>query len=344
MRAMHQIRQAWPDGHLTLVCGPGNLDLARALGIFDRIVPYRFSSDTPPYPSPAEASEQYSRFAARELGARFDLAIDLRYDADTRPCLDPIDARFRAGYAARNLKATLDLELPTTASGADRSLPPPLAVHAELRLALLACAVVETFGAPTHPIQSMALTPALDNEFASRRYIVVAAGARKTVCKWPIANFVAVCAALAARRSHDIVVIGTQDDRADSHAIAQAVPTDRVRDTTGQVPIDKLPALLANASLYIGNDTGPTHIAAKLGVPTICIFSGANDHRVWQPLGANVRIIRTDIGCSPCHLLHEDGCPVGVKCLQLITVDDVLNAALAMLDETGLERPAIAGN
>ena len=99
-----------------------------------------------------------------------------------------------------------------------------------------------------------------------------------------------------------------------------------------------LPALLSKASLYIGNDTGTTHIAAKLGVPTICVFSGAADHRVWQPRGANVRTIRVAIGCSPCHLDRREECPVDVKCLRLIWVDDVLSTALAMLNELDLKR------
>ena len=104
------------------------------------------------------------------------------------------------------------------------------------------------------------------------------------------------------------------------------------------MPIENLPALLSNASLYIGNDTGTTHIAAKLGVPTICIFSGAADYRVWQPFGANVRTMRVAIGCSPCHLDRREECPVDVKCLRLITVDDVLSTALAMLSEADLKR------
>ncbi len=136
----------------------------------------------------------------------------------------------------------------------------------------------------------------------------------------------------------EIVVIGDGDDAADGRAIAQALPAGRVRDSTGQVPIENLPALLSKASLYIGNDTGTTHIAAKLGVPTICIFSGAGDYRVWQPVGANVRTMRVAIGCSPCHLAHREECPVDVKCLRLITVDDVLDTALAMLREADLKR------
>jgi ADP-heptose:LPS heptosyltransferase len=337
MRAMSRIREAWPDAHITLVCGPWNVALARQFRLFDHIIGYRFFSELPETPRDAQAavSDRQAAFAALDLGAPFDLAVDMRYDQDTRPLLEAIDARFRAGYAARNLKAVLNLELPTTeqASSRDRPLLP---IDAETRLMMLASAVVEVFGRPqTHPIHTAADVGA---ESQRGQCIVIATGARKTTSKWPIANFVTLCAALAEQHTNEIVVIGDEGDSADGRMIAQALPAGRVRNSTGQVPIENLPALLSKASLYIGNDTGTTHIAAKLGVPTICIFSGAADYRVWQPLGTNVRTIRVAIDCSPCHLDRREKCPVDVKCLRLITVDDVLHTALAMLSESDLKR------
>jgi ADP-heptose:LPS heptosyltransferase len=330
MRAMLQIRKAWPDAQMTLVCGPWNVELARQLGVFDRIVAYDFFQKSS-RDAQAATAERYSTFTSLDLGEPFDLAIDMRHDDDTRPLLEAVDAKFRAGYAARNLKAGLDLEFPITEQAFRRDPPLP-PTHAELRLLVLASAIVEVFGRPQmHPIQSIAELANTDDELPRDRYIVIATGARKTTRKWPIANFVALCAALAEIRGDEIVVIGDRHDAADGRAIAQALPVGRVRDTMGQVPIERLPALLSKASLYIGNDTGPTHIAAKLGVPTICIFSGAADYHVWQPLGANVRTIRVPIGCSPCNLDRQEECPVDVKCLRLIPVGDVLDAALAML-------------
>jgi ADP-heptose:LPS heptosyltransferase len=343
MRAMLHIRKAWPDAHLTLVCAPSNVTLAQQLGVFDRIVPYRFFPDAPHEPH-ADAANRCCGFSDLDLGGPFDLAIDMRYDGDTRPLLDLVNARFRAGYAARNRTRPLDLQLPATPQVFYLKLPSS-AVHAELRLSLLASAVIETFGQRSrHPIESIASARAVDHALAQRPYIVVATGARKATCKWPIANFVALCAALADKRDHDIVVIGLKNDSADGRAVEQALPPGRVHNTTGQMRIDELPALVANASLYIGNDTGPTHIAAKLAVPTLCIFSGVADHEVWQPRGPNVRLIRTAIGCSPCYIDREEQCPVGVKCLKLIAVDDVLTIALAMLDEADSKRPAVAGD
>jgi ADP-heptose:LPS heptosyltransferase len=339
MRAMLQLRQAWPNAHMTLVCGPWNVGTAQRLGVFDRILAYDFFPQVNGG-ARATAAERHSAFAALDLGEPFDLAVDLRYDHDTRCLLEAVDARFRAGYAARRLKAELDLALPTTEATPHRR---PLAtIHAELRSFLLAAAIIEVFGPrQVHPLTCAVTDADLNSASVEDRYIVIATGARKTICKWPIANFVELCTALANKRQDTIVVIGDQHDRADARAIANALPARRARDLAGQIPIEQLPLVLSKASLFIGNDTGTTHIAAKLGIPTICIFSGASDHRVWQPTGANARTIRCAIDCSPCHLDHREECPVGVRCLTLISVDEVLDTALAMLDESDRKQGAV---
>ncbi|MBL8759997.1 MAG: glycosyltransferase family 9 protein [Phycisphaerae bacterium] len=57
--------------------------------------------------------------------------------------------------------------------------------------------------------------------------------------------------------------------------------------------IDTLPALrdlIAGARALVGNDSGPTHLAAQLGVPTTAIF-GATDAREWAPVGGHVRVV-----------------------------------------------------
>jgi len=48
---------------------------------------------------------------------------------------------------------------------------------------------------------------------------------------------------------------------------------------------------LAGARLYIGNDSGVTHLAAAVGIPVLALF-GPTDPAVWAPRGANVRVAR----------------------------------------------------
>lgn len=54
--------------------------------------------------------------------------------------------------------------------------------------------------------------------------------------------------------------------------------------------LEALEQALRGASLYVGNDSGPTHLAARLGVPTVALF-GPTDPRVWRPVGPRVIVL-----------------------------------------------------
>lgn len=95
-------------------------------------------------------------------------------------------------------------------------------------------------------------------------------------------------------------------------------------DVVGNLGILELATVLAGADAYLGNDSGVTHLAAALGVPTVALF-GPTEPRRWGPKGPNVRILRGEAPCSPC----TSGCemePCGLKCLCAIEVCDVMAA------------------
>ncbi|MGQ3685844.1 MAG: glycosyltransferase family 9 protein [Candidatus Loosdrechtia sp.] len=80
----------------------------------------------------------------------------------------------------------------------------------------------------------------------------------------------------------------------------------------------QLIALLHHASIFIGSDTGPTHIASSIGIPTIAIF-GPKDPVVYAPYGKNTIIVRKEISCSPCEKRTCDH----VTCINSIAPEDV---------------------
>ena len=108
--ALEKLRRAFADDHITLLCGPWNVEFARGGAIADEIRAYRF------FPEDAaawdgEPVEDIDRF--RELTAgRFDIAIDLRSDDDTRFLLSHVDAGMRCGIGLRDRHPYLDVMLP----------------------------------------------------------------------------------------------------------------------------------------------------------------------------------------------------------------------------------------
>jgi ADP-heptose:LPS heptosyltransferase len=77
-------------------------------------------------------------------------------------------------------------------------------------------------------------------------------------------------------------------------------------------------AVLAQAGIYVGNDSGATHLAAVLGIPVVAIF-GPSDPERFGPRGSSVRIMYLDYECSPCHPRDREGslseCGINRACL-----------------------------
>ncbi len=89
--------------------------------------------------------------------------------------------------------------------------------------------------------------------------------------------------------------------------------------------------VLARAALYLGNDAGPTHLAALLGVPVVAVF-GPTDPGLWGPRGPWVVVVRTGAECAPC----TPGGPVPCaqpECLADLDPDAVSRAALALWEK-----------
>lgn len=69
-----------------------------------------------------------------------------------------------------------------------------------------------------------------------------------------------------------------------------------------------LASILEGVDLFVGNDSGVTHLASSLGIPTLAIF-GPSDPVLWSPLGPRVRVVTREGLCPPCHLTEKDPCP-----------------------------------
>jgi heptosyltransferase-3 len=81
-------------------------------------------------------------------------------------------------------------------------------------------------------------------------------------------------------------------------------------------------SIMEGCRLYIGNDSGITHMAAALGLPAVAVF-GPADPVVWSPRGKKVVIVRADISCSPCTQEKFFQCQK-LECLEAVSLEDVL--------------------
>jgi len=119
-----------------------------------------------------------------------------------------------------------------------------------------------------------------------------------------------------------VVIIGSPLE-AGVAAEVQARMKSPVAVLNGKTRLEALVGLLSESSLVITNDSGPMHVAAALGTPTVAVF-GSTDHQATSPTGSRARVVRKPVECSPC-LLRE--CPIDHRCMASVSVDDVCRVA-----------------
>lgn len=160
----------------------------------------------------------------------------------------------------------------------------------------------------------------------------------RAIKQWDLAALATSAGTVAARLGATIVITGMPGDRAIADVVRAGLPsTIPVIDLVGRAGLGALAAVLERLTVFISADTGPMHIAAALGTPTVGIF-GPSDPKRWGPLGPRTRVVRAGIWCSPCNLIRNPParCQGHVpECLAAVTPDMVVAAAL----DVAAERP-----
>ena len=113
---------------------------------------------------------------------------------------------------------------------------------------------------------------------------------------WPVEQFAEVARGLRKRDHMAVFLLGpAETERWSPARVADLEREFRVLRLTEPA---ELPAILSGADAYIGNDAGPTHLAALLGTRTVALF-GPTSAAVWHPLGRDVRVLTGDPAVGP---------------------------------------------
>jgi hypothetical protein len=130
----------------------------------------------------------------------------------------------------------------------------------------------------------------------------------------------------------NIIMVGGPDDAPVSGSIiSNVLHPESVASMAGKTPLGALPHLLSCCALFIGNNSGPQHIAAAIGIPTIGIHSGVVDAIEWGPIGERAIALQRNMTCSPCYLANASDCPRNLACLQRLEPTLVHQTAQTLL-------------
>jgi ADP-heptose:LPS heptosyltransferase len=324
MPALRRLREIAGDAKLVGLLGKGNADLGATLGLFDEIITIDVPEDPVERRRVLPAAEQ--RALRERLHAyRFDVAVDLMDLPVSRAMLKLSGARYLVAlneHDAPWLSASVSTYARDPANDRENS---PVSG----RLLTLVERVGPLLASPARVVRREGLDPALLESFGLsgvRPYIVMHTGARLAYSHWP--HFPALIELLMAGTNADIVVLA--DDK-DKLGFAPAVlQSPRLTVVEGLISFDRFDALLSSCALFIGNDSGPKHLAALRGARVLSLHMARLNWNEWGQEGDGV-IISRRVPCAGCGIIESADCGRGFTCIRGIRPEEVRDAALRLL-------------
>jgi lipopolysaccharide heptosyltransferase II len=161
----------------------------------------------------------------------------------------------------------------------------------------------------------------------TKRLVMLQPGARYWFKAWPAERFAELAGRLAEKHGCAILIGGDAKERDLAEAIRAGARTSVV-PLAGRLTLLQYAAVLKRCALFVGNDNGPMHMAAALGVPVVALFGPSNPAE-WGPRGARVEVLYKGLDCRRC---FHPTCTRGEEsCMRQITVDEVSAAAGRLL-------------
>jgi heptosyltransferase-2 len=320
--AVRALRLADRKGTLAVLARPWVAELYRLLPEVDEVL----VDESKGSKADPKARE---RLVAEIRGGRFDRAVVLPTSFETAWTLARAGVPERIGYRGELRGALLTRAVRLVLAPGEHQ------VWKHLRLAAAAGAPLS--GAPdvSWPVSvvlreagraRLAAAGWKGGPFAAAHVASFAHAAKR----WDLVRYAEVFDAIAARRSLPVVLLGSVGEmNVNAEAAALAAKTSTF-NLAGKTSLPEALGILAQARVFLGNDSGLAHLASAAGTPAVVVFGSTDPDatRPWdgpRPDGKPVRLalVRRRTLCAPCRF---DVCPIDHACMTGVTPGDVLAA------------------
>jgi ADP-heptose:LPS heptosyltransferase len=346
--------ERWPKAALELAVNARTAELLASLPFIDRVYPIDHSESwMPGFTSYKRVFSVVALYRKEMMSKDYDLAIMPRWGED--PFYGSYLAYLtgapkRCGYSAivDGRDSAEDLLLTQAATGGDHEQE----ALRDLRLLSRVGLREETsedkqlVDRPITSLRTIAATAeqATGGAVPSAPYVVISPGGTHPRRLWPTENLAALVSQLKFPSPTKFYVIGSVEDARRGEELVRQFPN-QVISLAGKTNLMQLIALIANAILFVGNDSGPAHIAGALGVatvvispfPTSCKEEHPNSPVRFRPCGPRVSVVQPREPLPPCFPACSSNEP---HCITQVSVEQVLAAADALIENASdLSRP-----
>lgn len=317
--AMRRLRQLLPDARIVGMMTPANAELARTLqDLFDEVVTIDFP-DVLIERRRTMPLDQQEALRLKLAPYEFDIAIDLARAGISRDLLRLSGGKFLYGVGGEEWPFLSSHFIFNTH---DRWTGHDMTPHSTKVLALVEALAAILCG-PAPLVRRDDLSRDLLEQYGVRaadRYVVLHLGARIGFSRWPY--YPELARMLLDRTDFKIVAI------TEEAGIRDSLPQDLLVDPRftfldRRLPFDHFDAILSFATVMVGNDSGPKHLASLRGTQVITIFSARINWTEWGQENVGV-IVSRKVPCAGCAILHEpEDCGKDFACIVDIKPEEI---------------------
>ena len=321
--ALRRLRELFPQTHIVGLLTTANADLARTLGLFDEIILADFPDD------PLQRRRVMTLEKQRELRDRlapyqFDIAVDLAQSMVSRDLLPLSGAKLLYGHGGGDWPwAWGSFQFDTHDPHSKMETAP----HSAKVLAL-----VESLGTILTPHAPIIRRNDISHDnlepfgiTTDDRFAVLHTGARLKFSHWPY--YMELAERLLDRTDLKVIIVSDDPD-ARSRLPETLCHADRFMLIDRRLSFDDFDALISFATVVVGNDSGPKHLAALRGTPVVTLFTARINWAEWgqEEIG---KIISRRVPCQGCAIFHDaEECGKDFACIRDIGVEEVLDTVL----------------
>lgn len=156
---------------------------------------------------------------------------------------------------------------------------------------------------------------------------------KQETSRWPLERYAKLGERLIKKLNVNIAIVLGRGDTEVAQNVSLSWPTGRWATFAGSLTVLEAAELLRRCLFYVGNDTGPMHLAAAVGTPCVALFSGRQPAESWYPFGHQHIVLRKNVSCRNCYRRTCD--EYNLRCLTEITLEEVWAACKRMFRSRG---------
>jgi len=304
---LRNLRRNYPTAKIDLVVNANFSELLANNPYVDHLFPY----------NKAWSLRESLAFAGQLRKGQYDLGLNIHGSFRSNVLLTLINPAYRVGFANGFIQFALDKRLKPLANAhmvdvylhflRDLGITDLDDEGLELRVSESALRQMDLF------LEKKLVSP-------TTCLIGLNIGGTWPTKRWTIEGFAKLADELQLNYHCKVIFLGSSGDLPRVRKIVNLMKTTPLL-ATGRTNLSELAALVKRCALVISNDSGPVHVAAAVGTPTITIF-GPSDEIKYRPYGKDHLIVKSNAPCRPCGK-HE--CPLQHhKCMRDIGVEEVL--------------------